>query len=124
MKTKTKLIYNIVTGIFTAHMLMTVVMYIFAHDMVADMFTSLGVPVEIIYPLAAAKVLGLIAIWSNKSKLLKELAYLGFALDFIGAAATHISVGDGHEAAPIVALLVAIVSYVFYKKLSKEQIGA
>ena len=89
------IIYRVVTGLFTAHMLMTIVVYFVQYDMVAEMFASLGFPAALIYPLAIAKLLGLIAIWSNKSRLLKELAYAGFAIDFILAAGSHLRAGDG-----------------------------
>lgn len=111
------IIYRVVTGLFTAHMLMTVVVYFSMHDMVSEMFESLGVPSSIIYPLAIAKVLGLIAIWTNKSRILKELAYLGFAIDFIAAISAHLIAKDGGFVAPIVALVLLIISYVYNRKI-------
>lgn len=111
------IIYRVVTGLFTAHMLMTVVVYFSQFDMVSEMFESLGVPSSIIYPLAIAKVLGLIAIWANKSKILKDLAYLGFAIDFIAAIIAHLMAKDGGFYGPLVALVVLIVSYVYNRKV-------
>lgn len=95
MKNRDQLIYRIVTGLFTAHMLLTVAMYIFNYEMVSGVFASLGFPAGLIYPLAIAKVLGLIAIWASPSRLLKELAYLGFAIDFVMASIAHGMAGDG-----------------------------
>ena len=83
MNTKNLMIYRVVTGLFTIHMLMTIGVYIFNFQMVSEMFENIGFTSDLIYPLAGAKFLGLIAIWSNKSRLLKELAYAGFAIDFI-----------------------------------------
>lgn len=114
---KTKVIYYAVTGLFTAHMLMTVGMYVFNYSMVSDVFVSLGVPAALIYPLAIAKVLGLIAIWTNKSRLLKELAYGGFAIDFCLAAVAHTLAGDGGGIAPIVALAMVSISFIYHRKL-------
>lgn len=111
------IIYRISTGFFTAHMLFTVGAYFFMFDMVKEMFESLGVSASIIYPLAVAKVLGLIAIWTNKSRILKELAYAGFAIDFILAITTHSIAKDGGAAAPLVALVILIISFVYNRKL-------
>lgn len=111
------IIYRVVTGIFTAHMLFTVGAYFFMHDMVKEMFESLGVSAAIIYPLAIAKLLGLVAIWTNKSKLLKELAYLGFAVDFIMASSAHIMAKDGGAVAALVALVILLISYIYNRKL-------
>lgn len=117
MNKKNKIIYYTVTGLFSAHMLMTVVVYFLMYDMVSEMFTSLGVPATLIYPLAIAKVLGLVAIWTNKSRLLKELAYAGFALDFIFAAVAHAMAGDGGAIAPIIALIMVSISFIYHRKL-------
>jgi len=121
MNKKDLIIYRTVTGIFTAHMLLTVGVYFFNYEMVAEMFTSLGVPTQTIYPLAVVKMLGLIAIWTNKSKILKELAYAGFALDFILAASAHLMAGDGGFVPPLVALAFLIASFVYHKKLRGKQ---
>lgn len=121
MNKKDIIIYRVVTGIFSAHMLFTVVAYIFMYDMVSEVFASLGVPTAVIYPLALAKVLGLVAIWTNKSKILKELAYLGFALDFILASSAHLLASDGGAISPLVALLLLSVSYFYNRKLYSGQ---
>ena len=121
MNKKDLIIYRTVTGVFTAHMLLTIGVYFFNYEMVAEMFTSLGVPPVIIFPLAVVKTLGLIAIWTNKSKILKELAYAGFALDFILAASAHLIAGDGGFVPPLVALGLLITSFVYHRKLSGKQ---
>lgn len=111
------IIYRVVTGLFSVHMLFTAVMYVFMYDMVSEMFESLGVSTAVIYPLAIAKVLGLLAIWTNKSRLLKELAYLGFAIDFVMAIATHIMAKDGGAIGGMIALVMLIVSYIYNRKV-------
>lgn len=110
-------IYRVVTGIFTLHMLFTVVVYFFSYEMVAEMFTLLGFPASLIYPIAIAKLLGLIAIWTNKSRILKELAYAGFAIDFVLAASSHLIAGDGGFIAPLIALGLVVASYIFHRKI-------
>lgn len=117
MKNKDLIIYRVVTGVFTLHMLFTAVAYFFMYDMVEEMFISLGVPAAVIYPLAVAKILGLVAIWTNKSKLLKELAYAGFAIDFILAISTHLIANDGGFIGPMVALVIGSVSFLYHRKI-------
>ena len=117
MNKTNKIIYYAVTGLFTAHMLMTVGVYFFNYEMVSEVFASLGFPAALIYPLAIAKLLGLVAIWTNKSRLLKELAYGGFAIDFIMAAIAHGIAGDGGVIAPLVALIMASISFIYHRKL-------
>lgn len=111
-------IYRIVTGLFSAFMLFQVYVYFLMYDIPREMFESLGVPTAIIYPLAVAKFLGLVAIWTNKSRLLKELAYLGYALDFMAAIGAHISVNDGGAPGPAVALVLLLISYLFGRRVS------
>ncbi len=78
MNNKSLLIFRISTGIFTLQMLLSVSMYLFMNEMVSGMFVKLGFPAWVIYPLALAKTLGIIAIWTNKSNTLREWAYSGF----------------------------------------------
>lgn len=119
MKNRDIIIYRVVTGIFTAHMLFTIGAYLFMHNMVQEMFESLGISPALIYPLALAKFLGLVAIWTNKSRLLKELAYLGFAIDFILAFSAHLIADDGGAAAAFIALIIVVISYIYHRKLSR-----
>ncbi len=108
-----KIIYYVATGLLTVLMLFSAGMYFFNHDMVRETFTTLGYPTYIIYPLAIAKVLGLIAIWTRKSSMLREWAYAGFFFDFLLAVSAHWSVCDGEYAPAIVAMVLLFVSYLF-----------
>ncbi|MEL6189565.1 MAG: DoxX family protein, partial [Myxococcota bacterium] len=82
------------------------------HDQIAEAFTALGYPTYLIYPLAIAKVLGLVAIWTRRSEELRGLAYAGFFYDFVLALAAHLAVGDGQFGPAAVALALLAVSYV------------
>ncbi len=112
-----KIIYYTTTGLLTVLMLISVGMYLFNHEMMAETFTKLGYPSYIIYPLATAKILGLIAIWTNLSNTLKEWAYAGFFFDFILALFAHINVADGEHIPAIIALVLLSISYHYGKKL-------
>ncbi len=107
----TRIIYLVATGLLSVLMLLSAGMYFFNHQMVADTFTRLGYPTYIIYPLAVAKILGLIAIWSKKSNTLKEWAYAGFFFDFLLAFSAHVNAGDGEYLPAIIAMVLLLVSY-------------
>ncbi|WP_075342777.1 DoxX family protein [Tenacibaculum agarivorans] len=114
---KNKIIYYISTGLLTALMLMSVSMYVFKNAAIQKAFESFGYPTYIIYPLAVAKVLGLIAIWFINTKSLKEWAYAGFFFDFVLAFFAHYMISDGEHIGSVVALVLLFVSYFSRKKV-------
>jgi hypothetical protein len=114
---KIKLIYWISTGLLSALAVMSAGMYIFNNAEISKLFEGLGYPAYIIYPLAIAKILGLVAIWTNKNKSLKEWAYAGFFFDFLLAVSAHIMVNDGEFAGALIALVLLFTSYLSWKKL-------
>ena len=113
---RNKIIYLIATGLLSVLLLMSVGMYLFNNTEVSVMFTSFGFPTYVIYPLAAAKVLGLFAIWNPKFNVLKEWAYAGFFFNFILAFFAHHMIGDGEQMGALIAMVLLIVSYIFSKK--------
>ena len=116
MKKRNKIIYLTATALFSVLILFGAGMYFFNHQMVVEMITSLSYPAYIVYPLGIAKILGVIAIWSNKSKILKEWAYAGFVYELLLAVSAHINVQDGGYGGALVALILVLVSYTFYRK--------
>jgi hypothetical protein len=114
---KTKLLYYISTGILTAIMLLSAGMYLFNNEMIQGAFTSLGYPTYLIYPLAIAKLLGLVAIWMRKSNSLKEWAYAGFFFDTALALTAHLVVDDGGFILSGIALVMVLVSYFSEQRL-------
>lgn len=115
-----KIIYYVTTGLITALMLMSAGMYFFNNEMVAETFTKLGYPTYLIYPLASAKILGLIAIWTKKSNTLKEWAYAGFFFDFVLAFVAHLQAQDGEYLPALVAIVLLLVSYILEGQLAQE----
>lgn len=117
MSVKTmRILYWASTGLLSLMMLMSAGMYFFNHSVVSQTFESLGYPTYIIYPLAIAKLLGIIAILSRKSNTLKEWAYAGFFFDFVLAVTAHISINDGEHLPAMVAIILLLLSYIFEKK--------
>jgi len=120
MKNKNLLIFRIVTGLLSALVLLGASQYFFNHDMVKGMFENLHFPVYLIYPMGIAKISGVIAIWFSTSNRIKEWAYAGFVFNFLLAISAHLNVADGEFMGGLIALILTIVSYFFYRKLSEN----
>lgn len=84
-----------------------------------DLFASLGYPSYLLIITGVAKVLGALAVIQNKYPDLKQWGYAGFAIDFIGAAASfafsHFGFGD--VVFPLIFLVFTLLSYYFWKRL-------
>jgi hypothetical protein len=98
-----KIIYWISTAICCGMMAMSAFMYFTRTAEVEGFFTHFSYPTYLLIPLAIAKVLGIIAIVSRKSQMLKEWAYAGFFFDGLLAAYAHSHAGES----PIMALVLA-----------------
>lgn len=111
-----RIIYWIATiamcGVFT----FSAQMYLRNPDMVAGFFKMLHYPEYLVYPLALAKVLGIVAILSNKSKLLSEWAYAGFFFDGVLAYAAHYMANDGGALFSIIAIASTLISRYLWSK--------
>ena len=118
---KFKIASLVSTGLLTALMLMSAGMYIFNHAEMAATFLSLGFPDYLLYPLAAAKIMGLLALWFSKSNALKEWAYAGFFFNAILALAAHLGAGDGEFPGAVMALILIGISYFTWGKLAKGE---
>ncbi|BDD12488.1 hypothetical protein FUAX_49200 (plasmid) [Fulvitalea axinellae] len=111
-----KIIFWISTLALSALMLFSAYMYFTDYEMVAKLFVKFGYPSAIVYPLAVAKILGVVAVISRKSNLLKNLAYLGFFIDLVLAIIAHVQVQDGQQSGAIMGLVLVLVSYFSERK--------
>ena len=119
MKPKTiKITCWVLTVIFALFMLMDGGAGIAKEKTGQEVMDHLGYPVYIMVITGAFKILGAIAILQNKYKTIKEWAFAGFAINFIGAFASRAFVGDtfGLLALPLIMLAVMFVVYYFWKK--------
>jgi len=112
-----KIIYWVVTGLLTVILLMTIGNSIFNEEF-SSRFVDLGYPAYLIIPLMSAKTLGLITVWLNKSNSLKEWAYAGFCFLFILAFLAEVNASDSDYVSPPIALILLIISYILWKKIS------
>ena len=104
-----KIIYWIATLIMCLIFLFSAGMYFTNYESVKGFFEVLGYPTYIIYPLAVAKVLGVIAVLYKRVRALTEWAYAGFFFDAVLATAAHYAMGHGIglSALAIVAVLAS-----------------
>lgn len=81
---------------------------------------SLGYPLYFFFLLGVFKVLGAIALLlPRKFEKLRDIAYTGFAFDFIFASYSHFSVNDdiGKIIAPLLFLVLLSLSYILKDKI-------
>ncbi len=77
----------------------------------------LGYPAYLLKILGFSKIMGFLAIITNRFPRLKEWAYAGFAIDFLGGAASHILAGDAaHAPIPFAMFVIMMSSYVTWRK--------
>lgn len=106
-----KITFWVSTILFTLLMLFSLYNYIFNNEAITAAFESFGYPTYLVYPLATAKFLGLVAIWGNFSKWLKEWAYAGFVFNAILAFFAHYMISDGQQTGAVLALIFVLASY-------------
>jgi hypothetical protein len=115
-----KIIYWVTTGILSAAMLMSAILYLTKSEELREGFRTLGYPEYLMGVLGIAKLLGAVVllapVWDN----LKEWAYAGFAFVFIGATWTHVAT-QTPWVTPLVFLLILGISYGFRQRLKLNQ---
>ena len=112
---KHKILYWIPTAIFCGIMLFSASMYFTKYVMIKSFFVMMHYPTYLVYPLAIAKILGVIAVITNKSKLLKEWAYAGFFINTTLATLAHLNANDGGYLMASVALVMVVLSRFLWK---------
>lgn len=123
MKPKTiKTLYWVITSIFCVAMLADGIAGLNLAEDGKKALHQLGYPFYIMTITGIAKILGAIAILQTKYDTIKEWAYAGFAIDFIGAAASWAFVGSGMIGVipPLVALAFMFVSYFLWKRYKHQ----
>jgi hypothetical protein len=117
---KTKVIYWLFTGLFSAMMLGSAIPDVISAPIaVQGMHRELGYPLYFIPFIGVAKVLGVLAILFPISSRIKEWAYAGLIFDLLGATFSIIAIGKPDWIFMILPIFLAIGSYVFYHKKLK-----
>ena len=113
-----KITYWATTGLLSALMIMSAGMYLFTHEEAVTSFQNLGFPTFIIYPLAFAKIAGVIVLLMPKRSFLKHWAYSAFFFNFLIALGAHLVVSDGMHMIAVIAILLLLTSFYTYLKLT------
>ncbi len=119
---KLKTWYWIATIIFALMMIMDGIGGITQQEAGKEVLKHLGYPMYLLIIVGIAKLLGAASILQNKFTAIKEWAYAGFAINFIGAFASRAFVGDGISLLipPLVALVIMFIPYILWKKLTSN----
>jgi len=119
-----KIFYWIATSLVALSGLVAGIMY-FASPFIAKEFKHLGFPDYFRVELGIVQLLGALAlILPMVSNRIKEWAYAGFAINFISAITAHIAVeGASAAIAPLISLLLLVMSYVCFHKLNKHNLA-
>jgi uncharacterized membrane protein YphA (DoxX/SURF4 family) len=101
------------TGILALEFAMGGIFSVLRPPVVVAGLTHLGYPAYLPVLLGTWKLLGVLALLAPRFPRLKEWAYAGIMFDLTGAAFSHAASGDGAGdiAAPLVFLVLAIVSW-------------
>jgi len=118
---KVKIVYWIATGLLCLGYLAGGAMYIFAHDMVAEMFPKLGYPVYLTYLLPIVKILGPVAILSRYSLALSDLAYAGMFYHLLLAFSAHVTSGQPGWQPSVIMFIALLVSFFTQNAARKAQ---
>ena len=119
---KTKIIYWILTGLFSALMLLSSIPDILVVPDAVTFMNHLGYPMYFTPFIGVAKVLGVIAILIPGFPRIKEWAYAGLMFDLISAMYSIACVDNVAASLPLLIwLALGISSYVFYHKKIKEK---
>jgi hypothetical protein len=120
-----KVIYWIATGIVSAMMTMSGLMY-FLNPEVAEGFTHLGFPAYFRLELGVAKLIGAVVLLVPQFPArVKEWAYAGFGITFISATIAHTVSGDPGSvvAGPVIFLVLLSVSRLYLTKVANEKVA-
>lgn len=121
MSTKTtKIVYWTMLSLFAAAMFMDGIGGVTRAEAGKVVMHHLGYPEYVLSIFGIAKFFGVVAILQNRYQTIKEWAFAGFAINFIGAAASRAYAGDGLAliAPPIIALAFMLVVYFLGKKVA------
>lgn len=89
-----------------------------------DALFGLGYPAYLLPLLGVATLLGMLAIATSWSRVLKEWAYAGFAFEACGAFASHLGAGDSVTMllVPAASFALGLASYVLWKRTLRSEI--
>ncbi len=116
-----KILYWISISLFGLSILSGAGLYFFNYQHAFQEFSGLGFPTWLIYPLAVAKILGILLLFQRKNNTLKEWAFAGFFFNLLLAFGAHLMINDGEAFGPVLVMLFMFASYYFDKRINNAQ---
>lgn len=115
----TKIIYRISTGLLALLVGTGSIADLFKVDAVKKSFIEIGFPEYMLIFFGTVKLAGVLAILFKPAQWLKEWAYAGIIFYFAGASYIHLTLRDGFgkTGVTLFILFLAVVSYMYSKKL-------
>lgn len=120
----TKITYWVTTAIVGIMMAFSAFKYL-TDPAIAIGFHHLGFPDYFRIELAIGKIIGVIVLLAPVAPRLKEWVYAGFTIVFISATVAHTASGDpiGNRIAPVIFLVILMVSYTMYFKMRQAHLS-
>ncbi|RIV23705.1 DoxX family protein [Fibrisoma montanum] len=117
-----RIAYWSLTGLFALAMLMDGIAGTVQEETGQEVMRHLGYPMYLLTICGIAKILGVAALLQTRFQTIKEWAYAGFTINFIGAFASRAFVGDqaGLLIPPLVMLAVLFLTYFVWKRYSQS----
>lgn len=114
----TSILYWVTTILFGGFMLVDGLSGILRVEQGKEIMIHLGFPIYFLTITGVAKVLGALALFQPRFRILKEWAYAGFTINFIGAFLVRIFTHDSVVlvVSPLLFLIVMFVTYGLWKK--------
>ncbi len=121
--TTTKTLYWVFTIIFAVFLLLDAIGGITRQEAGQEVLRHLGYPMYLLSIAGYAKLLALIALLQNRFVTIKEWAFAGISINFIGAFASRAFVGDGffETVFPLIVLAIMFIPYFLWKRLLRVQ---
>ncbi len=113
----TQRLYWIATGLFTALFTGSVIFGLFDLNDSYREFQHLEFPAWSFIFLTVAKVLGLIAVLSNRSQTLKDFAFAGFLYDLLLALGAHIAQQEIKVLLPLLSLPIWAFAFIMNRRM-------
>jgi hypothetical protein len=114
----TKRIYLTAKSLLSVLMLISAGMYIFNPQ--PEVFVKLGYPGYLLNILAVAKILGVISLWVERLKYIRQWAYAGFFYDVVLAFTAHVYIKDGEWQPALAGIIFVLAAVLSERRLEKH----
>ena len=122
---KTKIIYWVITILFVLAMLQSGITQLIQTEGSKEVMNLLGYPMYLLTILGVTKILGVVVLLQEKLRTLKEWAYAGFTIDFMGTSVSGAFIGDMLVViVPLIFLAIMFLSYILWKKMEQLKMTA